>query len=212
MFNMNKTKIQKMLKYIISYLLPALAIIPTMKAQTLSIGPIAGVNYSKISNITNAEYQTGLAVGAFANYSINEKFGLGIKAMFSQLGTGYENSEGKTRLNYIQVPLTAVYYFGSVGNKIRPKVFLGPYAGFLLSAKDGDGNDIINANGTDVFKKLDVGVLGGLGINLIVSDRTWLNVDLGYATSMVNLTDNGLENYKNNALQLGVGLSFPVGN
>ncbi|MBK8111459.1 MAG: hypothetical protein IPK46_14605 [Saprospiraceae bacterium] len=79
-----------MLKYIISYLLPALAIIPTMKAQTLSIGPIAGINYSKISNITNAEYQTGLAAGAFANYSINEKFGLGIKALFSQLGTGYE--------------------------------------------------------------------------------------------------------------------------
>jgi hypothetical protein len=57
-----------------------------------------------------------------------------------------------------------------------------------------------------------VGVLGGLGINLIVADRTWLNIDLGYATSLVNITDDNIQKYKNNAFQLGIGLSFPVGN
>lgn len=174
-------------------------------AQTLSIGPMVGANISTISDVPNAKSIIGLDLGIFSNFSINEHIGLGVKLLFSQLGTAIENSTSSVRLNYIQLPLTGVYYFGNTGNSFRPKIFAGPYIASLMSSKDQDGNDI-----NDIYKNTDFGGLIGLGFNYSLKSRTWLNVDAGYAGSFSNITGITNTDYKNSGYSIKIGLSFPV--
>lgn len=121
-----------------------------LKAQTLSVGPTVGVNASTFSGSTNTKYLTGVALGAFGNYSINEHVGIGAKFLYTQLGSGYKNLNYINRLHYLQVPITAIYYFGELGDKFRPKIFGGPYLGTLLGATLKDGVKITEPNGGPV--------------------------------------------------------------
>jgi outer membrane protein W len=182
----------------------------SIKAQTISIGPTLGANFSTINDINNSKNLTGITAGAFGNYSVNEHLGITLKLLFSQLGVSTENPASTTRLNYFQIPLTGVYYFGQSGNKIRPKIYAGPYLGFLLDAKDKDGNPIINSIGASVFNKTDIGALMGVGLNYLLTSRTWLNVDIGYARSLIKIRDISTPSYKNSCLQFAVGVSFPL--
>jgi len=179
-------------------------------AQKMSFGPVIGANFATISDVPNAEVNTGLQAGVFLNYSVNENVGLGLKGLFSQLGTHVENSAAEVNLNYIQIPLSGIYYFGERGNTFRPKVFLGPYLGFLLSSNDQNGNEILGVAGNDAFNKADFGGQIGLGFNYSMQDRGWINVDAGFSGSLTNITDHNSLNHKNRSIFLSVGYSFPI--
>lgn len=194
-----------MLKIILTTVFLSIACL-AINAQSLSIGPMIGANSSSISETDDGERLIGLSAGLFANYSVNEKIGLNIKALFSQMGISDPDSGKSLRMNYVQVPLTGVYFFGQTGDKFRPKVFLGPYVGFLMSAKF-DGNDV-----KENFKSLDYGGQVGLGFNYILKSRTWLNFDVGYTAGFAKVSDLGNTNSKNNAISVNVGVSFPIGN
>jgi outer membrane protein W len=193
-----------MIKVILTTVLLSVAYL-SIHAQTLSIGPVIGANLSTISESENGERLLGLSAGAFANYSINENLGLNVKVLFSQMGVASSVSDNKVRLNYLQIPLSGVYFFGETGDKFRPKVFLGPYVGFLLGAKNGD-LDI-----KELLRSVDIGGQIGLGFNYSLKERTWLNVDLGYAAGFTTVADADDAKGKNNALFANVGLSFPIG-
>ncbi|MBK8516751.1 MAG: PorT family protein [Saprospiraceae bacterium] len=180
-------------------------------AQTLSIGPVAGANFSTISNTTSSKTLVGLSLGGFANYSIKEHLGLNGKLLFDQMGTGLENTDNIIRLNYIRVPLSAVYFFGKNGDKIRPKLFAGPYVGFLMNATYSNGDDIILFNGKDAFSSTDFGGLLGAGFNYIFGDRNWLNIDAGYNASFNNISNEIGSDKKNTGFQITAGVSFPIG-
>jgi len=179
-------------------------------AQTLSLGPMGGANFSTISNSPSSKTLGGLCIGAFANYSINEHLGINGKVLFNQMGTGFENTDAIVRLNYISVPISAVYFFGNIGNKIRPKLFAGLYAAYLLNAKDKNGNDIVLPNGNDVYSSADFGGLLGAGLNFSLASRTWLNVDASYNTSFNSVVDQTNSSNKNTGFQITVGVSFPI--
>jgi Outer membrane protein beta-barrel domain len=179
-------------------------------AQTLSIGPTIGGNLSTIRGISNTKSLTGLSIGGFANYSINEHFGVSLKIIYSQLGTAFTYNSETTRLNYVQIPLTAVYYFGDAGNRFRPKIFIGPYIGSLLRANNGSGNEILGGDGQALYQKMDIGALAGLGFNYRLKSRIWLNAELGYGKSFGNIVKTANNSYQNSALGVNIGVSFPV--
>ncbi|MBK8623875.1 MAG: PorT family protein [Saprospiraceae bacterium] len=180
------------------------------KTQTLSIGPLAGVNLMTISDTNSPKILPGLMAGIFGNYSINEHFGINAKLMFSQMGTGTDISDDIVRLNYIQLPVSMVYFFGNNGNTIRPKIFAGLYGSYLLQARDNNGNDIVFPNGNDVYVKPDFGAQIGAGLNFIIRPRTWLNIDAGYSTGFNSIVDvEGTKN-RNNGFQISAGVSFPL--
>lgn len=182
-----------------------------ISGQTLSIGPMIGANFMTVSNITNSKTLTGLSLGGFGNYSINEHLGINAKLLYSQMGTGLENSQNLVRLNYIQLPLSAVYFFGDTGNKVRPKLFAGPYASYLLNAEDNNGNKIVYPNGEDFYLKTDIGGIIGAGLNFIFADRKWLNIDATYSSSFNSIVDAANSSNKNTGFQLNAGISFPIG-
>lgn len=202
-----KTRIFKSMMWVF---ICTVCIMPFASAQKVSFGPMVGANFATISDVPNAEVNTGLAAGVFLNYSIDENFGLGIKGLFSQLGTMVENSSAETNLNYIQLPLSAIYYFGKRGDTFRPKVFLGPYLGVLLTANDQNGNEILGLDGKNAFNTADFGGQIGVGFNYSMKERGWINFDAGYSTSLANITDHNTLNYKNNAFFVSLGYSFPI--
>ncbi len=181
-----------------------------ISAQTLSIGPMAGMNVSTLTAAPNTKALLGLSIGGFLNYSVNDHFGLGAKLMFTQLGSSYTYNEDINRLNYVQMPLTAIYYFGDPGNQFRPKIFVGPYVGALLRANHKSGDEVMGTDGQPYYNKTDIGGLIGTGFNYRIKSRTWLNVDAGLGKSFTDVSKAGL-GYKNLAFSLNVGVSFPVG-
>lgn len=181
-----------------------------ISAQTLSIGPIIGGNVSTFTASSNTKGLIGLSVGGFANYSVNDHFGLGLKAMYSQLGTAYNYNSDHDRLHYVQVPITAIYYFGDAGNQFRPKVFAGIYLAPLIKATNKNGDEILGTDGKSTYNNFDFGGLIGAGFNYRIQSRTWLNVDAGLTRGMTDVTKNTF-NYQNLSFGLNVGVSFPVG-
>ncbi len=183
--------------------------ISLINAQTLSIGPVAGINISKFTENPNSKSTVGMSIGALANYSVNEHVGISAKLLFSQLGSKYTINNATSTLNYLQLPISLVYYFGDAGDKFRPKIYAGPYVGRLLSAIDGNKNDLLE-NGINPYKKQDVGGQFGLGFNYLLKSRTWLNFDLGYGASFTDITKSESSIEHNSAITFKLGISFPI--
>jgi outer membrane protein W len=175
-----------------------------ISAQTLSIGPMIGGNVSTFTSISNNKGLIGLSLGGFANYSVNDHFGLGLKVMYAQLGTAFDANPEHLRLHYVQVPITAVYYFGETGNQFRPKVFAGIYLAPLIKATNKNGDELLGTDGKSAYNNFDFGGLIGAGFNYRIQSRTWLNVDAGLTKGLTDVIKNTL-NYQNIAFGINVG-------
>jgi outer membrane protein W len=177
--------------------------------QNFSVGPILGLNYSNLrgDNTDNSSGKLGFAGGIFANYSITDDFGLTGQLLYSQQGAKFEvlGTETSTNFNYLQVPILGAYYFGK--NNFKPKVLLGPQIGFLLSAKDKDGNDL-DPNGT-LLETTDFGATFGVGFNYNLAPKIWLNADVRYNLGLTDLDKETTKLYNSNlALMVGVSIGF----
>jgi len=166
-----------------------------------SIGPRIGVNFANVSNVDNSESLTGLVIGLTSTYSINESYGLTVDLLYS--GEGYKVGENEQRLNYLQVPILFNRFFGQLGDKFRPKVYVGLAPGFLLNAKVND-NKV-----EDFYNPFTVSVVGGLGFNYKVANRIWLNTDLRGILGLSDIRDEPLgdKNASRN-VQLSIGLAY----
>lgn len=190
------------------------------RKRNLSIGPLIGVNVSTLrGDLTNTgtTYKAGLVAGGFFNYSIKETFGINGQLLYSQLGRTYKPAAAtlKERLNYLQIPLHAVFFFGkgmSPGT-VRPKLFLGPYVGFLLAQRNDDGNELqLPGNAGVPYKSFDAGLNLGGGLNFALKNQSWINLDVKYGLGLVDISrvDNVL--IRNGAFSATLGVSFPLGN
>jgi hypothetical protein len=202
--------------------------------QRISLGPKAGVNFSTISNADGVSSLTGLTAGGFFVYSIIEHFGVSLDVLYSGEGAKYsetintggivEKTEFTTRLNYLRVPLLANVFFGSLGDRLRPKISFGPSFGFLLGVKnemtvttiENGETTIASTKSTDKdgFSSFDLGAIIGAGLNYKLNDNTWLNLDGRYnigATGIYDVEDSEEDPSKNNVASVTLGLAFAFG-
>lgn len=173
---------------------------------TTSIGPMIGFNSAVHKGDISVEKwkAADLNVGAFLNHSKNDKFGFRIEALYTSLGTAYNNSSEVLKSGYIQIPVYGVAYLGKPGNAVRPKFMAGPYVGFLTNL----GGSKVNLNKDD-FNKVDAGLKGAFGVNVRLSNEIWLNTDLHYGLGLADISKSDSKIH-NNAWGLNVGVSFPV--
>lgn len=179
-------------------------------AQDASWGPMVGVNGSTLSgNLPLNAYKPGLNLGLFYNWSNNERLGIKVEGLYSQMGTAYESGYQQTiDMHYIQIPVYGVWYLNDRGNDFRPKLMFGPYVGFLAGA---NGSDTQNTYFTkDIFTKVDVGAKGALGFNWNLNDNLWLNTELYYGAGFADVYKSNTLDIKNQQVGLNVGLSFPI--
>ena len=169
-----------------------------------SIGPRVGVNWSNVTNVDGSEAITGLAIGPTITYSINENSGITFDILYSS--EGYKTPAEEFAIRYLQIPLYYDFFFGELGNAFRPKVYVGLQPGFFLNTKSDDIEF-----GDDYFNKFVLAATGGLGFNLRVANRIWLNTDL---RSHIGLSDIRADEFQSGDaqrprnVQLSLGLCY----
>lgn len=202
------------MKFIITFSIAIFSFIAGANAQNISIGPAVGFQHSWISSelpdSAMHAFHPGFNAGISFVYSTESHLGLGADLKYSMEGTSieteFQNVKTITDWNtsYIRLPFRLIYFFGEYGHAIRPKAFLGPTVGVLLSSKseDIDVKDLTNG--------FDIGVHGGLGLNIRLLEKIWLNTDVTYTQGLSDVTKSDLDDTKNHNGNLAVnaGLLF----
>lgn len=209
-----------------------LSIAALLQAQKLSIGPNAGYGSTWISKMNNRKYKSGGNVGLSLIYSTKSSFGLGADVKYSFEGGEREyqttipgstlTTEEETSLNYIRVPLKAMWFFGKYGNRVRPKVALGPSFGFLVGGKiktnttsqTGAMVSHSETNSKDYWDTFDFGLTGSAGLNYRLVSKVWLNADVAYYHGLTNaineekISARPAPSNKNRNIVLNVGVNL----
>ncbi len=188
-----------------------------LNAQNLSFGPSAGFGGTWISGLPNSKSRAAGNVGVALTYSSAPHFGIGSELKYSIEGGNSKvgSTDIETRLDYIRVPLKLIYFFGDFGDKLRPKVAIGPSFGFLVGGnRETSNNNMVTSktNATDLFKTLDVGIGASAGINYRLVKNTWFVADVNYYNGLTNINQTGTANNKNRNIGLNIGVNFGIGN
>lgn len=180
-----------------------------LQAQNTSLGLRLGMNFANIhgQNMDN-KMKLGMNFGALVTHSISPSFGVTGEVNYSGKGAKAKNSDLSINLNYLEIPIYANFFIGDSEATFRPKLMLGGYFGYLMSAKS-DGKDIKEA-----YKPADFGGVLGLGGHYRIGDGNWLNIDVRYALGLTNIIDTDVSNVtaRNGVLSLNLAYTFPLGN
>jgi hypothetical protein len=146
------------------------------KIRTSSSGPRAGIKGGlNLSNFITDEVhddnaRTGFHVGVYGQLFSSDAFAIQPEVNYATKGNrvtfneGIIDQENKFNLNYIDVPILAVF---KLGNKVE--IHAGPYWSYLVGANvdtDGDIDDGFYELDRDNFDKWDYGLVGGIGFNI----------------------------------------------
>jgi phage anti-repressor protein len=205
-----------MKKFLLGFILMA-GIGASCYAQNISLGPTAGFGHSWIDNLDGSRYHPAGNVGIGLVYSNESNFGFGADVKFSIEGTKTETTLATTTINldYIRVPLKLMYFFGKYGDKVRPKITVGPSFGFLIGGnrKLEIGTATLKTDANDLYNTVDIGVNGSFGINYRLIKNTWFFTDINYYHGISDIVKNNSSsiNYKNRNIGLNIGVNFGLG-
>lgn len=199
----------------------------TAHSQNFSVGPFKGFGHSIVS--VNDNSQSGLNKRFYPSFTIGGKFvysfvsnwGISGGVNFSHEGGrlkgtlgGNNEVEYTYNTNYIRIPLQGIYFFGKLGDRIRPKLAAGPSIGFLLGGTSTSGmvqNIKIETDTKDIFEPVDMGVTGSAGVNFRIVKDIWLNSDITYYHGLTDINSSGPGSFRNRNLQMMMGVTFPLG-
>ncbi|MBL7718450.1 MAG: PorT family protein [Flavipsychrobacter sp.] len=190
----------------------------TTKPSYASLGPVGGFGHSWMSNMDGQQFKPSAHLGVAFIYSRYEHWGWGANLTASHEGYSNEYMWGGDRYRrsvdpvYLRLAPRAYYFFGSYGDNVRPKLYLGPSVGVKVQEDQYTTNitnnttDAVMATptNTQMYRTMDLGAEGGAGVNVKVAPRTWLNLDANYYQGLLDVTKNG-------ATHLNQNVRFNVG-
>ncbi|MCU4176503.1 porin family protein [Carboxylicivirga sp. N1Y90] len=198
--------------------LVALLAIASSSFAQVKFGAKAGINIAnlKITEVDydpGLEYKVGLTIGAFAKYSVSEKFAIQPELLYSMKGAkinyseGNDYNKGSIKTNYLSIPIIAKYYLSSGFN-----LQAGPQMDFLLSAKTSYDSSIdghITSESYDFkdsLKGIDFGLAVGLGYDL----ENGLGIEARYILGLSELNKNTEEDgsAKSKGFQITASYAF----
>lgn len=167
-------------------------------AGHISLGIKGGVNVYNVHNDDNTKYdqRTGYHFGLLGHIHFGSQFAIQPEIVYSAQGAKYGGI--KYNLDYINVPVLFQYMFDN-GFRLQA----GPQAGFLISAKSKDNNNVTD-NKNDL-KPLDFGI--SIGASYVVPS-TGFGIDARYNLGLSNINKNGTVKSTNRGFQLGVFYIF----
>jgi hypothetical protein len=136
------------------------------------VGIKGGLNASNLitDDVTDKHGRFGFHAGVYGQLFSTESFAIQPEVNFSTKGNEVKNNFGivdhetKFNLNYIDVPVLAVFKLGNVA-----EIHAGAYWAYLVGANidtDGDLGDGFISLDRDNFDNWDYGLVGGIGFNL----------------------------------------------
>lgn len=198
-----------------------------INAQNLSFGPTAGVGHSWITidyedDALDNTFFASYNVGAKLVYSFVSHWGISADVKFSSEGgskkgnvTGGDHHDYNYRMNYIRIPIQGIYFFGDLGDKVRPKVALGPSFGFLVGGRtklEVNEEDANEYEADEIFEKSDIGLTASAGANFNLGKGRWLNTDLTYYHGFKQILRPPTDiDVNNRGIGINIGITFPLG-
>ncbi|MDR1756960.1 MAG: PorT family protein [Culturomica sp.] len=184
-----------------------------------SYGVKGGLNFSSVSNMDkllgdNTKMKPSFYLGAFAEYKVNDFFGISPELVYSRQGLaadvemeylGFEEEgdvKTKYRLNYLNVTVLAKFYVLE-----GLSVDFGPQFGFLLSSKlymEAGGEDETE-DMKDTNKGFDLSVGLGLTYNF---NQFFVQGRYNLGLTDVAKDNESDDKFRNNVIQFGVGYRF----
>ncbi len=163
--------------------------------QRWSIGPRLGANISKLNGSPyDNSFLPGFTGGLYVMYSDVSHFGVSGDVLYSQKGAKFDYTLNNVRytynqrLNYIDIPVMARYFMNLEG-KVRPNVFAGGVASFLLNAKTKkfteNGQSLDDLENSERFKSVDFSFVAGIGMNFKIAKARWIQADIRYQQSLI---------------------------
>lgn len=173
-------------------LLGCLAMSTTSMAQRTPgrAGVKGGLNVSNLYNneINDKDARLGFNAGLYGQLFSSDVFAIQPELLYSTKGSmavydGVVNQEVKYNLNYLDLPVLAVFKLGK-----QVELHAGGYASYLLNANisyEGDLGNGADDIDKDHLKSYDYGLIGGIGFN-------FGNIQLGarYNYGLVKLADS----------------------
>lgn len=194
-------------------------------AAQAAIGVKAGANFSTLAGAEESGSLTGLTAGAYLGFGLGDRLAVQLEALYGMRGgTGVNIAADSldaaappsdVRLSYVEVPL--LLRAGYPGERLLASVFLGPYAGFLLSCRltleDGSEGDCDDNTRASWFspRSTEYGLLVGGGLDWAMGEST-IFVDVRYALGLVSI--QGAEDpmdLRNQGLTIAGGFAIPLG-
>ncbi|CAM3954206.1 porin family protein [Flavobacterium antarcticum] len=175
-----------------------------------------GVNLGfNLSNATADSFSTdtgtGFNVGFSTDYFFSDHWSIKGKLIYDQKGwdngyfqgqAGVHEPDADYNLNYLTIPVTANWHFGSKRNWY---LHFGPYVGFLLNAKESS----LNTEVTDYYSSTDFGLAVGIGVKIPVSDKLKIFIEYDGQSGFLDIFRDNRDDVVTGARSaFNVGLNF----
>ncbi|WP_346236787.1 outer membrane beta-barrel protein [Niabella insulamsoli] len=196
----------------------------TSQAQGWAISDKVMVGHSwTVGNRNNEDlkyaFHPTVAFGRSAYYNFNDNVAIGLGTFFSSEGGTFkidndtEADKAKQRMNYIRLPLGAMFTLGDPSNRVRPRIGLGGSVGFLVGGKTyaiSDDDVFAGAKTTRVMStKVDAGANASLGFAVRVTEGFTINHDVNYYHGLVeNKYDADLNSFTHRNIGLSLGFTI----
>ena len=160
----------------------------------------------------DVDARTGIKLGASATIPIQDKFSLRLGGDYVQKGYGLSaNLEGLSisadvSLDYIELSGLGVVNLMPPESAASVYVLAGPAIGVNVKC-EAAGEDC--GDDGDGPKTLDLGITGGIGTEMAMSEGMTFSVELLYTLGLLSIAEG--EDVKNRAIALQVGVGFPIG-
>ena len=198
--------------FIIILLILSGHIVKAQSGRHTNFGIKAGAQAAKLGQpAINWDTRYSWHAGILAHIHMSRHFAIQPELLFSTKGSNAQYSgliyqEVKYNLNYLDVPVLAVFKLGDVG-----EIHLGGYASYLLNANITYKGDLANGASEidkDNLKSFDYGFSGGMGAN-------FGNVQVGarYNFGFVEIADSNeaktvLGDAKNSCTQIFISFNL----
>ncbi|MDZ7694951.1 MAG: porin family protein [Balneolaceae bacterium] len=175
-----------------------------------------GLAFSSLNNTAWESSSTpGFVFGLSLGFPLTDAFMVQPEILYIEKGSRETVQETGTEFNltldYVEVPVLAKYQLLDSGT-IRPNIYAGPYAAFLIE----NHSDIEQPNSSEFSpdqlvqqaKDSEFGAILGAGADLHFTFNT-MSVDLRYSTGLSNVFDvSTSQTIRNGSLIFMVGFSF----
>jgi len=176
-----------------------------IEQSKFSIGIIGGFGHSFLMPYSNTTFRPSWNAGISAIYAPKQHWGIGIDVLYSVEGAKFKYTNPvsqtdytvQTELDYIRIPVKAIYFFRGYEKDFRPKVALGPTLGILMSETNS-----VNAASVDLGANLS------LGFNYRIAKAIWINVDASYYQGFLDTYSSNSDKDLNGNIRLNAGINL----
>ena len=183
-------------------------------AEGVSFGIKAGMNIANMhgDDIGGTQSKIGFCGGGFVTFGLGDVFAIQPEILYTQKGWRYEQEfipevyEQTWILHYIEIPLLSKIAIPVKGS-VKPNVFVGPYFGVNVSAKERVifpwetwEDDIAD------FQDSEFGMVFGVGVDYVLS-KGKIGFEGRYTLGLTTTSEIGWD-AKNDVISFMLGYSF----